>query len=92
GYIGILTFLIYFVVGLSAALVIPAIQKSQGNPPMMMSIALVVIFYLPFIAMHLIFARRRFHDLDLSGWLSALVLIPLLNLLVWLYLIFAPGT
>lgn len=35
---------------------------------------------------------RRFHDLDLSGVLAFLALVPLVNLLVLLYLAFTPGT
>jgi uncharacterized membrane protein YhaH (DUF805 family) len=35
---------------------------------------------------------KRFHDLDHSGWMCLLTLIPLVNLLVGLYLLFAPGS
>ncbi len=34
---------------------------------------------------------RRFHDLDLSGWYYLLLLIPLINTLTFLYLVFKPG-
>ena len=34
---------------------------------------------------------RRFHDLDLSGWHFLLLLIPLINFLTFLYLVFKPG-
>ncbi|MGZ3181183.1 MAG: DUF805 domain-containing protein [Telluria sp.] len=36
--------------------------------------------------------RRRLHDLDRNGWLSVLILIPLLNVFFSLYLVFARGT
>jgi len=36
-------------------------------------------------------AVRRFHDLDLSGWYFLLLLVPLINFLTFLYLVFKPG-
>ena len=35
---------------------------------------------------------QRFHDINRSGWWAVLMLIPGVNLLVWLYLVFAFGT
>lgn len=43
------------------------------------------------IAVGIILARRRLHDLGQNGWLSILVLIPLVSLFFWLWMIFAPG-
>lgn len=34
---------------------------------------------------------RRFHDLDLSGWYILLLIIPVANFLIFLYLVFGPG-
>jgi uncharacterized membrane protein YhaH (DUF805 family) len=34
---------------------------------------------------------RRFHDLDLSGWYFLLLLVPLINFLTFLYLVFKSG-
>lgn len=36
-------------------------------------------------------SARRFHDLGKSGWLSLLMLIPVVNFFVWLFLLLAPG-
>ena len=36
-------------------------------------------------------AKRRFNDLDLTGWCAGLVLVPYLNVLVWLFLACAAG-
>jgi uncharacterized membrane protein YhaH (DUF805 family)/Tfp pilus assembly major pilin PilA len=38
------------------------------------------------------FMVRRLHDMDKSGWWSLLVIVPLVNLILWLFLIFAPGS
>ena len=37
-------------------------------------------------------SRRRLHDLNLTGWLSILQLVPIVNFFFFLYLLFAPGT
>ncbi len=34
---------------------------------------------------------RRWHDLGQSGWMTLLLLIPLVNIFVWLYLVFKAG-
>lgn len=39
-----------------------------------------------------IFAIRRFHDFNASGWWSVTVFVPLVNLLATLVLVFAPGS
>ncbi len=39
-----------------------------------------------------VFAIRRLHDINLSGWLSILLIIPLINLILFLVLVFTPGT
>lgn len=35
---------------------------------------------------------RRFHDLEKSGWFCLLGIVPLVNFITGLYLLFAPGT
>ncbi len=35
---------------------------------------------------------KRLHDLDKTGWLWLILLIPLLGIIFWFYLLFAPGT
>ena len=35
---------------------------------------------------------RRLHDLNKSGWFMLLSLVPLVNVIFWLYILFAPGT
>ena len=35
---------------------------------------------------------RRLHDCDKSGYWYILVLVPIVNLVLWLYLLFQPGT
>jgi len=43
------------------------------------------------IAVGVILARRRLHDLGKTGWLSVLILIPLVGFFFWLWMVFGPG-
>lgn len=54
--------------------------------------AILALTYIPMIAVSLILVVRRLHDLDRNGWLSLLMLIPFLNFLFGLYLLFAAGS
>ena len=44
------------------------------------------------VVMQFIFAIRRLHDMKSTGWLSLLLLVPLLNFVFALVLLFAPGS
>lgn len=51
----------------------------------------MVIGYGLYFAVTIILARRRFHDMGKSGWLSILAIIPLVQIVVGLWLLFGPG-
>lgn len=53
---------------------------------------LIAVIYIPIVAISFIMAKRRLNDLDKSGWLSLLMLVPLVNFFIALYLIFWPGS
>ncbi len=48
----------------------------------------IFIAYIALMVMQFMLTIQRCHDFDTSGWLSLLVLIPLVNLVFW----FIPGT
>ena len=50
------------------------------------------IVYLVSAIAHLILFIRRSHDVNRSGWLALLIIVPLVNIAVGLYAIFAKGT
>ena len=50
------------------------------------------IFYVLTIVISVMFAKRRLNDLNRSGWWFLLFIIPIVNLLLAIYLIFFPGT
>jgi len=53
---------------------------------------ILVIAYIGSIVATFALAVRRLNDLDKSGWMSLLMLVPLVNFILILYLIFGPGT
>ncbi len=53
---------------------------------LMLIVALVVLFA------SVILAIKRFHDLDKSGWWYLIAIIPIVNILVGIYLLFFKGT
>ncbi len=95
GYSWLAYFLLYIVfgvLGFIAAITFPMmIRNSHGGTPAFGVFALILI-YVPILAIMFIYTRRRLNDLDQTGWLSLLLIIPLIGFLFWLYLIFAPGT
>ena len=53
---------------------------------------LILVFYAVSIAIFFILVRRRLNDLDRSGWWGLLIVVPLVNLILALYLLLGPGT
>ena len=58
----------------------------------MMGMGLFGIFYLVAIVLSVMFAKRRLNDLNRSGWWFLLFIVPIVNLLMTIYLLFFPGT
>lgn len=55
-------------------------------------IFILIIFTLAFFYLYITFMIRRLHDVNQTGWFALLIFIPLVNLILALYLLFAPGT
>ena len=51
----------------------------------------IVLIYVALMYFTFVFTIRRLHDRNHTGWLSLLMLVPLANVILMLYLIFAPG-
>ncbi len=59
-----------------------------------MSTPLMIIFFIMYaivIYYSVIFLIRRLHDRDHSGWLALLILVPVVNILFALYVLFVTG-
>jgi len=51
----------------------------------------VLLLYGLSFAITLVLARRRLNDMGKTGWLGLLMLVPLVNVIVGLWLLFGPG-
>ncbi len=98
GRIGRLRYLAYSLVGYAFLIPGMAIMALAGFNPEEPSVfsgiggILLLLGYLALIVYVFILAKRRFNDLDKTGWMSLLLIIPLVNLVIGLWLIFGSGT
>jgi uncharacterized membrane protein YhaH (DUF805 family) len=53
---------------------------------------IMVAVYVPAAVVWIMFAKRRLNDLNRSGWWFLLALVPIVNFLVSIYMLFFPGT
>jgi uncharacterized membrane protein YhaH (DUF805 family) len=87
------TMLLAFALGIVSAILTPILVHNRATGAAGGVMVIVVgLFYIPMIAFAFIMMRRRLNDLDRSGWLSLLMLIPLVNFFFSLYLMCASGT
>lgn len=63
-------------------------SSSLGYLLVILFVAVVIFFTVIFINITI----RRLHDLNKSGWLWLLMLIPFLNILFWIYILCFKGT
>ena len=92
GRIGRVRYLAFSVMMSLSALAIGALLAGALfliNPMLAAGAALV---YVPMLAYSFILVIRRLNDLNHSGWWSIGIIVPLLNLPLAIYLLFAPGT
>lgn len=79
---------IFALIGVSAGI---SGSTGESGEPGVLIFVLGGIAYLALIVFSFILAKRRLNDLNQSGWLSLLLFIPLVNIVVGLWLLFAPG-
>lgn len=72
------------------------IMFSMGSGASTGSMGVVMIMYpvilIPVLIFSFIIMKRRLNDFNQSGWLSLLIIVPLVNMVFGLMLLFAPGT
>lgn len=79
--------LVLAVAGLLSGLLI-GISQDLG----LFAMTLIGLAYIAIVVLSFIFVIKRLHDLNWSGWFSLLMFLPLVNLIMGLILLFAPGT
>ena len=80
------------IMGILAAIFFPALVEGDPEAPNGAMLAAMGLLYLPIFFCFIVAARRRLHDLNSNGWLSLLVLVPLVNFFFAIYLLVWPGT
>lgn len=90
GRIGGLAFLVGDLLSLASFWLIDQVVKSLGGGTLVTVVGIILLL-LVFVFVFSVFVRRL-HDLDKSGWLTLLALIPLINALLGIILILWPGS
>lgn len=89
-YITFLSLLMYaalFIGGMGAVIV-----GAEGGGISTLGLLVMGVAWIAAIIGSIVFVVRRLNDLDTSGWLSLLMLVPLVNAIFGLVLVFAPGS
>lgn len=81
----------YFALMLCAGIFM-GIATALGDIGSLIGGALSIIVYVAFFVMAIIFMIRRLHDLNWSGWLSALTVVPIVNIIIAIPCLFFRGT
>jgi len=58
----------------------------------MLTLLGMAVYYIGAIVISVMYAKRRLNDLNRSGWWFLLFIVPVVNLLLAIYMIFFPGT
>lgn len=81
----------FLLIGCVIALMLPGINLDTLGSSLSSPVIILFIFlYGVAIYFSMVFTIRRLHDRNHSGWFS-LLLVPVVNILFALYLLFAPG-
>lgn len=96
GYFTLIILMTYAAISIFSVVVInlfsESIADSMGTgSDVLIALALLVLLLPLIIYGNFVYPKRRLHDLNLSAWYILLTLIPLVNLVFALYLIFVPG-
>lgn len=72
--------------------IVVATMEPAGNDVSTTCYVFVTLAMIAFVPSHYMLIIRRLHDLNLTGWLCLLIIVPGVNVFFSLYLLFAPGT
>jgi len=91
GYSVMISVLLFIVLGIAMAVLAPMMSASPeaaGATVMGVYGAVVILS----IVISVFLGVQRLHDMGYSGWLWLLLLVPIVNVLMSLFMLFAPGT
>ena len=81
-----------FMILLSVQMLVLFTIGDMSNRGVPTTSVLDIIIATVYIAAAIILTVRRLHDLNFSGWFTLFMIIPYLNIVFSLFLLFAPGT
>ena len=79
------------IIGVLFAVLIPT-MAGGGDGIGAAGFGFILLLYVPAIVFVVMFGKRRLNDLNRSGWWLLLMIVPIANLLLSIYLMFFPGT
>jgi uncharacterized membrane protein YhaH (DUF805 family) len=92
GRIGRVRYLAYHMLGMLLVIAAMGLTLITSNSAIAGLLGLIYgATAIAFYVYTFIWARRRLNDLGFSGWFQLVALIPLVNIILFLYLMFAPG-
>ncbi len=85
---------INFSLGMVMAIVAGIVGASMQDPGAIGGILgiLLLVIEIAIVVVAIMFSIRRFHDFNASGWWTLLMLVPVVNFITGLVLLFKPGT
>ena len=86
----IIAIIVLFILVLSTGIFNTNVSEISGLP--LIAMLMFGVVYITFLYLSFVFTIRRLHDRNQSGWLSLLVIVPLINLFFMIYLFCAKGT
>ena len=83
--------LCYIPVMIVAILVLLLLQQFSENVASVVGVVMYVLGIITNLYMYFALAKRRLNDMNKTGWLALLLLVPIINIIFWLYLVFGRG-
>lgn len=82
----------YLIFSVVMGVVFAIFGVNAAEEPSPLFMFLIGLAYILFFVFAFVYAVRRLNDCDHSGWLSLIMLVPLVNIFFGFYLMFARGT
>jgi len=90
---GVGIYLVFMVIMVGVAVIVGMSMAAGGESAMSAVVVILMgILYIAMIVMSVMIAKRRLNDLNRSGWWFLLFIVPLINFVMAIYVIFFPGT
>lgn len=75
----------------AAGVTVSSLTSGEAGAASAIAMLAIVVLYIAAFAIYFIYTKRRLNDLGKTGWLSLLMIIPVVNLIMWVYIQFFPG-